>query len=558
VSTRLRLRGRSLLAALLGALALLVVAAPAASAHAGLVSTSPAQGAVLAGDPPAEATLRFSEAVTTGLGAAKVLSGAGDRADSGSVSTSDGGRVVHVGLRPALADGTYVVVWRVVSADSHPIAGTFTFSIGAPSPVGAASRAAQAGPAVPDGPGRLLGATRLLGFAALLVWVGGALFCLQLWPEGAADRTVRRVLAGAVVVELAAAAVALLAQGPYAAGRGLSALTDGSLLSGVLQTRYGLATGGRVLLCAAAVAVGLRRRERLRAVSTWIGGLVVVGIGLTGGRWTPAVAARVLPRWSLLATGAVGALVLTGVVAALREVRSVGDLAGTAYGRLLVLKVVLVVLMLALGLAGRQWVSRFHGDVPVRGLPRRQVVHAATESVLTSGGVPPVPTEADVAALRRSVRVETVLAAVVLAVTAVLVQTDPGTAASAAAAPAPRTLGGALSGTALPGASEGFQATTKAGPLSVQVFVHPASVGVNALHVLTVGADGQTVDAAELTGALVGPTGDRFTVRPARVGAGVYEDDAVVLPTPGRYTLTLQVRVGEFDVYPVVETLTVG
>ncbi len=586
-----RLRGRSLLAALLGALVLLVVAAPAASAHAGLVSTTPAPGAVLPAGAPAEASLRFSEPVTTGLGAVKVLSGAGARADTGQVTSTDGGRVVHVALRPDLRNGTYVVVWRVVSSDSHPIAGTSTFSLGAPSPVAAGQ---QLVPDPPAGPGRLLGMSRLLGFAGLLGWVGGALFLLLLWPEGVTDRAVRRVLTGALGTALAAAVVAVLAQGPYAAGRGLSALLDGGLLSGVLQTRYGIATGARVLLCGAALAVAVLRRDRLRAalpalvelgvlaaatwaaaghagvgrwepyaqlldtvhllaVAAWTGGLVLVGLGLRG-RWTPAVAARVLPRWSLLATGAVGVLVLTGVAAALREVRSVAALAGTGYGRLLVLKVLLVVLMLALGLAGRQWVSRFHGDVALPGLPRRQVVHAATEAALAAGGPVP-PSEADLAALRRSVRVETVLAAVVLAVTAVLVQTDP-----AGGTPGPAAAPGALSselGVALPGASDGFQARASAGPLAVQVFVHPAEVGVNALHVLTAGANGAALDPAELSGALVGPSGDRFTLRPQRVGTGVYEDDAVVLPGPGRYTLTLQVRVSDVDVYPVVETLTV-
>jgi len=42
-------------------------------------------------------------------------------------------------LPPGLHDGTYIISWRVVSADSHVVSGAFQFSIGAPSPDVAAS-----------------------------------------------------------------------------------------------------------------------------------------------------------------------------------------------------------------------------------------------------------------------------------------------------------------------------------------------------------------------------------------------------------------------------------
>src|SRR3954454_16608364 len=229
-------RLRALLAVLLGVLltgALVVGAAVPAEAHAALLSTTPANGEIVP-TAPAEVTLTYGEAVGTGLGAIRVLASNGDRADTGQATVSDGDRVVHVPLRSGLADGSYIVVWRVVSADSHPVSGTFTFSVGAPTKLtGYAGRIAP-----PRSPSLLLGLTRGVGFAGLLVLLGGAAFCLLLWPRGIRARWMLLLLAGAAGVELLAAAAALLLQGPYAAGLAVSEMFNHDLLSEVLDTQF--------------------------------------------------------------------------------------------------------------------------------------------------------------------------------------------------------------------------------------------------------------------------------------------------------------------------------
>lgn len=118
-------------AALLGAL---FAAASPASAHAALLGSTPNAGAVVA-QPPPNVALTFSEQVAMDNKSVRVLDPKGNRADKGVLRNFSKGSTVSYGvdLRPGLANGTYTVAWQAVSADSHPVSGAFTFSIGAPS-----------------------------------------------------------------------------------------------------------------------------------------------------------------------------------------------------------------------------------------------------------------------------------------------------------------------------------------------------------------------------------------------------------------------------------------
>ncbi len=151
----------------------------------------------------------------------------------------------------------------------------------------------------------------------------------------------------------------------------------------------------------------------LAAVSAWLGGLVPLGLVVLRRHATAPVAdlAAVLPRWSRWAAGSVAVLVVSGTFASWREVRELDALISTTYGRLLLVKTVLVAGMLALGALGRSWVRR-HYAMPV--------VHAATAELLDAPAAVPDPKR-----LRRSVLLEAGTAVVVLAVTALLVKTTP-------------------------------------------------------------------------------------------------------------------------------------
>src|SRR5665213_3267153 len=114
--TRLR---RSLVA--LGLLVFGLGAFPAvASAHAQLESSNPGQSAVLL-VPPTQVVLHFGEPVEIDFGSLRVIGPAGERVDAGAAHHPGGDtHSVATALPSDLADGTYVVAWRVISADSHP------------------------------------------------------------------------------------------------------------------------------------------------------------------------------------------------------------------------------------------------------------------------------------------------------------------------------------------------------------------------------------------------------------------------------------------------------
>ena len=122
------LRSAAALAGLLALLcAQLVVSAPA-SAHARLEKTSPADGASLTAAPP-EIMLGFNEVVNEDLSEVTVQTGSTDVTD-GSVDVE--GDSLYQPLRSDMPEGEYTVTYKVVSADGHPVSGTFTFSYAPP------------------------------------------------------------------------------------------------------------------------------------------------------------------------------------------------------------------------------------------------------------------------------------------------------------------------------------------------------------------------------------------------------------------------------------------
>jgi copper transport protein len=391
---------------LLAATGLLLAGAGPASAHAVLTGSDPRQGAVV-GRAPAQVSLTFSEKVTFNPGSPRVLDPHGRRVDTGQV-TATGESTYAVRLRGGLGDGTYTVTYQVVSADSHPVGGAYTFSVGAPSATSVAVGGQEAGGGTV---GVLYGIGRYVSYAGYVVLAGGAAFVLACWPGGAGVRIVQRTVTGGWVALTAATLALLLLRGAYTTSGRLGDIVDLDLLGQVLQTKAGAALVGRLLLLAAAavfaavlfgmfdkragedrrrlttglaivgvlIAAGLATSWavaehastglqpavampvdviHLLAVAAWFGGLVTVLTVLyraPAGTQVPAGAVR---RFSTVAFGAVLALVATGTYQAWRQVGSWSALTGTRYGQLLLVKVALVLAMVALARFSRRWTAR--------------------------------------------------------------------------------------------------------------------------------------------------------------------------------------------------------
>ena len=143
----------SLLLAVVSSLA----TALAASAHTSLTSMTPASGSTATTTAPTQVVLTFTEPVSTSFAAVTVTDSRGATATAGRATVS--GATVTQPLRP-LRDGSYAVVYRVVSADGHAVSGRGSFSVqldeasatepASPSPSGT-SATAPATPAAPSG-----------------------------------------------------------------------------------------------------------------------------------------------------------------------------------------------------------------------------------------------------------------------------------------------------------------------------------------------------------------------------------------------------------------------
>ncbi|MEV0963813.1 copper resistance protein CopC [Streptomyces sp. NPDC049910] len=241
VGTATLLRLLLITAALLG-----TVHTGTADAHAALTGSNPKDGAVLA-VAPKDVTLTFSEQVALGNDSIRVLDPRSRRVDTAELKDLGGEGAVSYGvaLESGLPDGTYTVAWQAVSADSHPIAGAFTFSVGAPSKTVVELPKQQAGGGLV---GALYGIARYAAYAGFTVLVGGAAFVLACWPRGAGTRAVQRVVVYGWVTLTAATLAMLLLRNPYTGSGDPGDAFDLAGLQAVLATKTGAALVSRLLL----------------------------------------------------------------------------------------------------------------------------------------------------------------------------------------------------------------------------------------------------------------------------------------------------------------------
>ncbi|MFD5735208.1 copper resistance CopC/CopD family protein [Streptomyces sioyaensis] len=395
-------------------------AAPA-SAHAALTGSTPAQGAVV-DHAPEQVALTFSEGVAMGDDSIRVLDPKGKRVDRGKLLKLSSGNVVKygAGLPAGLGDGTYTVAWQAVSADSHPVSGAFTFSVGAPSKTSAAVPAEQAGGGLV---GALYGIARALAYTGFVLLIGGAAFVVACRPAAALVRSVQRLVVQGWALLTGTTVAMLLLRTPYTGSGDLADVFDFGGLQQVLLTKPGAALVSRLLLLAAAAllvavlfgayartqepaepgeeprdATALARQRKDLAFGLGVGGLIIaIGLAATwamaehastglqttvampvdvlhllavatwlGGLaalvaslyWGPPVERAAVRRFSRIAFGSVLVLVTTGIYQSWRQVGTWRALTDTTYGWLLLLKAGLVVVLVGIAWASRRWTGR--------------------------------------------------------------------------------------------------------------------------------------------------------------------------------------------------------
>jgi copper transport protein len=568
--------GRVLLAGLvLGILGLFALPASPAAAHAALVRTQPVQGTVVP-EAPKEIVVTFSEAVQPVKDKIKVIGPDGKQYQQGTPTVS--GSALHIPVRISVPNGTFVVGYRVISADGHPVGAGFTYSVGAPSTNNADATAASSSRTDPV-VSWAVGIADFLGFAGLVLAVGPALVLLALWPRRLDRRGPTRLgYVGLGLIGLATL-LELYLEAPYTAGTGLFGIGGGDL-GAVLDSRFGWAHLARLGLLAI-VAVPLRPvlagrgtawqrypllvaavaglatwgisghpgtsaapaltvvadAAHLGGVAVWIGGLVVL-FGFLLRRANPRELRAILPVWSDWATAAVITLVLAGTAQALVEIGSVDALLHTRYGVLVLVKVGLLVAILSVATVSRRLVRRSAPAAPDATPPDETTPDE--DAPATGGGTalataaPASTMVATARALRRSVLIEVIGAVIVIGVAAALVQTTPARTQAAVDNP---------------GTTNGIYSATMTSPLyQLQFDIEPAQTGPNDIHLYAYTPQGAPLKVLE------------WKVTAALPAQGIEPIDAVLtpitdshdvgqvtLPAAGQWQFSFTLRTTEID-----------
>jgi copper transport protein len=547
---KIRRRLPPLVAACIAAL----VFAPQAAAHAELEETRPSNDAVVE-ESPDQVLLRFSEAVESALGSVRVFDGNGEQVDSGQILRPRASEVA-VAIGDQLPNGTYTVTWRVISADSDPIRGAFVFHVGAPGPQpsGIAAEVLEGTPAVVS---VFYTGGRFFDFALLLLCAGGVAALVVALVS--AEAALRRRLYGLVAVLAAALAIVatlgLVFQGAAAGGFGLAEAFRWDVVSSVLETRFGKASLVRIILALSLVGIALALRRssgrveriglvgagliavgmlatpsasghasvsgplglasdfaHIAAAAMWTGGLafVVIALLLAGKDCWP-LATRCVPRFSLLAMGSVGVLIVAGVVNGYLQVRTWRALWETTYGLLLLGKVGLLLPLLALGAYNNRYaVPRLKADIASRGEQRRFLQAAGAELAIMVA---------------------------VVAVTSVLVNAPP-----------------AKTQIEMHGAAE---MEVQLGDIPASLSVEPGTTGANAIHLMihaehSAEALEEVTISATLASRGIGPL--QFSAKPA--GELGWVVSGAQLTIAGDWQLRIEARRGEFEV--LTQTVSVS
>lgn len=530
---------------ILGLLVLLGGPATIASAHAELLSSSPAAGSVSA-VPPDHITLTFGENVEISLGAIRLLDGTGNEVSIGPAEHPAGDHSAVTVSLPVLAEGSYVVDWQVISADSHQVHAAYTFQVGTKTTLqSGVIEAAIAGSGTGRAAGGALDASRGLvaaGFAVVL----GSLVAVAAGIVTMSKR-LRLTIVASGLIAAAAGLVAIPLEAGYAANRSLSVLTDGSAWRAVMQTQVGrdwllravligvgtlvLANttawsngrGWRIAASLTALAVALTFAfgghgdtgrwhllgialtvVHVLAMGIWLGGLVALMLVMA------SVEEHRVRQFSRLAFVSVAAVVVTGSIQAVRQLGSVSALTSTRYGQLLIWKLVAVALVLFVASMSRRLVyGRVVGVSTIQALPAGAAV-----------------ARLDRETLRRSVTLEVIFGVVILAVTSSLMAANPSAA-----------------GNFKPYASS----LTQSGYVA-SISLDPARVGSNQLHVYLSSINSSLDNPDNVTVELSDPARNvaplELTVTPA--GPSHYVAVAE-LPYAAKWTMTITARYHTFD-----------
>ena len=515
-----------------------------ASAHATVQSSTPSDGASLPAAPK-EVSVTFSEDVSAVSGGLSVLNRDGKRVDD-ETSHVNNGRTLVTGISDSLPDGTYVATYRVLSADGHPVSGSFLFGVGSGA-VDTNARPTSSGDRLWEIIGGI--ARALMYLSALLA--AGVAFFLAFLHDQADDRwrIVPIVRIGSFLAAVGAVGI-VMSQAALLTGKGAGAITDTTVLRNVLTENLGwslamlmiglaavhlstditkgvlsqsLALYGGLVVTVSFAVWGHASELSPRAVSLvadavhttaaalWLGGLVGLLMVLkmrsaSSVRSTAMIIGRFsrMAFWTVLALAVAGlTLTLTGSNASLQSLLT------TTWGQLVLAKIGLTLIV-----------------VIIAAWNRRTLVPSLTAPVEDDPALP-----VRWAKLLRTVRAEALLLVVIVGLTAVLVNTPPARYAASAT-------------------SQRVAISQRVDTGQVELTIDPAVAGTNRVEVRYTNETGQTINVANSMSiefsqpsAGVAP----ITRQVLASEPGVFVIDGNELSVAGTWTISVAVRTGDFS-----------
>ncbi|EUJ36227.1 copper resistance protein [Listeria weihenstephanensis FSL R9-0317] len=359
----------------------------AVEAHAYLQSSNPADQSELAKSPD-KVVLTFTEMIQNEYPSIIVRDSEGKRVEDGKAYINkENDHVVEVGLASSLPADIYSAEWRVVSADGHPVSGVISFKIGNVDKNFTASAVGKSDSS--SWPSTLVKVILYIGFSVV---AGVLLFYIALY-RGKVDEKLRRRTVQALTVGIGLLLIGFLLFLPvqvqiYTGGNGL----DFDAMKQLIQTstigHLWLIQLGSLLLLIVSFVVIIRKQwmERvwiwlvslcfflvilfakamqghaagspdktiaipmdflhLLSASAWVGGILVLFFLLAKQK----LAKETWNRFSPYAAGFVAVIIVSGLLMSVMNIGSMTKLFTTEYGKVILLKVALFLVMGALGL----------------------------------------------------------------------------------------------------------------------------------------------------------------------------------------------------------------
>lgn len=368
-------------------------------AHAQLDRTSPSASSVVPNSPQ-QVLLDFSEPVETKLSDIRLFGRNDIEISIGDVRTEPNDKSIILADLPQLDSGPYVVVWNTTSTDGHALNGAFTFEVGNQSS-GESAELLETVITTINANSPLepyMNVLRYFSFLSLVLIIG--LVVLVAAGDLLRETRMLAMLSASLAVLFISTLGLLLLQGPYVSRKSWSAIGDVDVLRTVLETRVGIALILRLLavIVGALLLLGVLRdwhrssvwsnvavfnaiglvvtfglaghpstaspalvavfvdSIHMWSISIWIGGVIALAIA-----WKVFVRAdalvndvHVVNRFSRLATYAMPVTALSGLVSALIITGGPSSLFDNRYGDILRVKVILVVIVIAVGAAARR------------------------------------------------------------------------------------------------------------------------------------------------------------------------------------------------------------